>query len=353
VTDATDPSSPSATAPRRSTSKKATLQRQLARLLADSPTSARWTPEGFRPDLRLLGAVLARTDPSDVRSGSVATGLDLWAAATLRRAGLQGIRPYAAEPFFVGSLAARSQPTFDLIDQAIRELQELTVRLTSGSVPRALRTLAGQLKRLRAEVERSTTSVLGESRKKQVDVFMAEWDRGLELLISTKTFALAVDPGDLVKNLPNRWEEFDGDLKNLRGRFPLAVIGALTILPAMALQGTLPAFVDMMMKLTAPGRPWVNAYDRATIIVADWDQATKEFVPILNDDLDEGQLPAVLQPATFFDELLRRLFERAPVQEHQAARMAAAEAKGEDTTAIAAAAAAVEESALENEADKA
>lgn len=164
---------------------------------------------------------------------------------------------------------------------------------------------------------------------------MAEWDRGLELLISTKTVALAVTKqSDIVKNLVNRWEEFDGDLKNLRGRFPLAVIGALLIVPATTVGRNLQAYVDMMLKLTAPGRPWENAYDRTAIIVADWDSATPEAVPILNDELTEEQLPAVLQPAMFFDDLLRRLFERSPISEHRNARALAAAARGEDASLI-------------------
>jgi hypothetical protein len=177
--------------------------------------------------------------------------------------------------------------------------------------------------------------VLGESRRKQVDVFLAEWDRGLELLISTKTFALAADPDELVKNLPNRWEEFDGDLKNLRGRFPLAVIGALTIVPDETLTGTLPAFVDMMTKLTAPGRPWVNAYDRSAIIVAPtWVPGSTNIVPILNDSLGEDQLPTELQPSLFFDALLERLLERAPISEHREARKLRAAAVGQDPSVI-------------------
>jgi hypothetical protein len=296
-----------------------------------------------------LSRVLALTDPADVRGGSVATGLDLWAAATLRQAGLSGVRPYQAEPFFVGTVARMTQPFFERIDDAVRGLAALDGQL--GQLPahearqlrQSLRQLVGHLRGLRAEVERSTTAVLGESRRKQVNVFLAEWDRGLELLISTKTFALAVDTKELVKNLPNRWEEFDGDLKNLRGRFSLAVIGALTVLPAVAMRGALPAFVDMMTKLTAPGRPWVNAHDRATIIVADWDARTDDVVPIINDSVDESQLPAELQPVQFFDALLERLFQRAPVTEHAQARVAARQARGEEVESLTEAAAAVEQ----------
>jgi hypothetical protein len=153
-------------------------------------------------------------------------------------------------------------------------------------------------------------------------------------MVSTKTVALATDPGELRKNLSNRWEEFDGDLKNLRGRFPLAVIGALVIVPATTVGKTLPAFVDMMTKLTASDRPWENAYNRATIVVADWGHRSVDRVPLLNQDLDESQLPAELQPEFFFDALPESLFRRSPIDEHESARVASAAARGEDPAAI-------------------
>jgi hypothetical protein len=258
----------------------------------------------------------------------------------LRSAGLVAVRPQAAEPFYASKTGGVLQDYFSRIDQSVLGL-ELGLAALDGDqrqtrdALRAYRSLVSTLRALRKEVERSAGTVLGESRRKQVDVFLADADRGLELLISTKTFALAADPSELVKNLPNRWEEFDGDLKNLRGRFPLAVIGALTILPAMALQGgALTAFVDMMTKLTAPGRPWVNAYDTTAIVVADWENARDGFVPILNGELAEAQLPYELSPLRFFDVLLGRLFERAPVTEHSLARIRAARARGDGAAEI-------------------
>lgn len=202
-TDETPWSSP--TAPARSTSKKAQLQRRVAQLITEAPATGGWTAQGFRPDLDLLSRVLALTDPQDVRVGSVATGLDLWAAATLRQAGLRGVRPHEGEPFYVGDLARGAQSTFHLIDRALQDLAALDaqIRRVAPSQAIALRAtsqaLTSQLRRLHRAIESSTTAVLGESRRKQVDVFLAEWDRGLELLISTKTFALAVNAKELVK----------------------------------------------------------------------------------------------------------------------------------------------------------
>jgi hypothetical protein len=330
------------TAPRRSSSAKAELQRQLSQFLEHAPATAAWTLNGFEPDLDLLGGVLAKTDPKLVTTGAVATGLDMWAATTLRQAGLRGVQPHATEPFYVDKKIAEVIPTFEAIDFALGDLNASRAALASTipkaqlrSLPKATTKIISRLRNLRKQLEVSTTSVLGESRRKQVDVFLADWDRGLELLISTKTFALSADPSKLRKNLPNRWEEFDGDLKNLRGRFPLAVIGALVIVPSDALTSTMPAFIDKMTKLTVPGRPWVNAYDSAAIIVVEsWEAGTVSKVNIVNDQLSEDQLTFELQPRHFFQSLLTRLLERAPISEHVAARKLQAQAAGQDPSAI-------------------
>lgn len=62
--------------------------------------------------------------------------------------------------------------------------------------------------------------VLGRAYDKQVDVVIARWDRGPELLVSTKTPVSSSG-----KNLANRFEETYGDAGNLRGRCPLAAVG--------------------------------------------------------------------------------------------------------------------------------
>jgi hypothetical protein len=197
---------------------------------------------------------------------------------------------------------------------------------------RSLRTLVASQTALRKELDRGTVAVLGEGRRKQVDVFLADWDRGLELAVSTKTLALGVSSeSELRKNLPNRWEEFDGDLKNLRGRFPLAAIGALLLVPASALRtNAFLAAVDMKSKLTAPGRPWVNAYDAATVIVAsNWSQDQAADVHILGGDELPAGFPDELRVERFYDDLLKKVLERSPSTEHAVAPQRRAEAHGE------------------------
>lgn len=60
--------------------------------------------------------------------------------------------------------------------------------------------------------------ILGQAYAKQMDVVIARWDRGPELLVSTKA-----QLSSFGKNLPNRFEESYGDASNLRGRYPLGI----------------------------------------------------------------------------------------------------------------------------------
>ncbi len=333
---------------------RAEIQSQISATL-DSPDVERtggWTPQGFRPDLPLLGRLLCLADPANTQAAHVATTLDMWVADQLTVAGLRGIVPRRERPRYIGELAAdiHDSGVLERLETLLGELalasQQLSATLTTldrtasrsvaphaVSVARIHRQLNAGLRALRRLVDRSATTVLGEGRYKQIDVFLARADRGLELAVSTKTLAVSVgESGEHGKNLVNRWEEFDGDLKNLRGRFPLAVIGAL-LLVSTALFETeaFGAAADMLSKLTAEGRPWVNAYDAATIIVAaPWTQGQRDPVSILSlQDMQARypDFPENLAAERFFDTLLQRLFERAPSSDHRAARQSMAASK--------------------------
>lgn len=81
-----------------------------------------------------------------------------------------------------------------------------------------------------------------------VDVVIARWDRGPQLLISTKA-----QLSSFGKNLPNRFEESYGDAGNLRGRYPLAAVGYLFVQRATIIDTEPAAFertIDMIRKLT-------------------------------------------------------------------------------------------------------
>ncbi len=341
--------------PRPGESARQQLARRLRDFLAAERSTAGWREGTFHPDTPLLGGLLRFTDPGFTTGASVATALDLWVAEQLRAAGLEGVSPRRAAPPYVSRVAGSVLDTGALTDigaalQTLSEAQDALEQLRDAGkisdrqslkqldvqirkLKTARRSVAGSLSKLRSELERRADTALGEGRRKQVDVFLADWDRGLEIAISTKTLALNVRPEELLKNLPNRWEEFDGDLKNLRGRFPLAAIGALILVPrAAATTGALEAITDMMRKLTAPGREWENAYDAASVIVADpWQKDQPEPVRILVPADLPSSFPADLLPDRFFQVLLQKVLDRSPITEHVRARKARAESQGQDS----------------------
>src|SRR5205823_3250905 len=100
--------------------------------------------------------------------------------------------------------------------------------------------------------------VLGKLYTKQVDVLIASWDKGAELIVSTKS-ALS----SYWNNVRNRYEEEVGNHANLRGRFPLAAIGSVFIVRSNILgeAGALDFLIDMMLRLREDG------YDATCLVV--------------------------------------------------------------------------------------
>jgi len=160
---------------------------------------------GFVPDYatleRLLGVPLYLK--AATTTGVPALALDVWLAYELRRAGFapDSVWPRATHPRILPG----------------------TVAALLAALPKAQS--KGLLERLTREgsvqgVTASSASILGKNYSKQVDVIMADWSTGPELLISTKRMDSSYG-----KNAPNRVEESYGDAKNLRLRHPLAALG--------------------------------------------------------------------------------------------------------------------------------
>ncbi len=159
----------------------------------------------YRPDYptleRLLGVPLHLK--AATTTGVPALALDVWLAYELRRAGFDSdaVWPRASHPRILpGSVAALLDALPKAQASAVRE------RLTRQGNVRG--------------VTASSASILGKNYSKQVDVIMADWSTGPELLISTKRMDSSYG-----KNAPNRVEESYGDAKNLRLRHPLAALG--------------------------------------------------------------------------------------------------------------------------------
>ena len=151
--------------------------------------------------------------------------------------------------------------------------------------------------------------VLGRAYEKQVDVVIARWDRGPELLISTKA-----QLSSFGKNLPNRFEESYGDAGNLRGRYPLAAVGYFFVQRATIRTTEPDAFersIDMIRKLRDAGDS--NGYTATSLLLVDWDTTRKEGAMVRpHPEL----VPGDVAPPQFFTTMIDRVLATTPVTYH-------------------------------------
>ncbi|WP_029212131.1 hypothetical protein [Arsenicicoccus bolidensis] len=265
--------------------------------LAATPANDPWLhqegePPRYGPDYDLLGRLL--TYP--IRSGSVsesgrfAKGIDAWLAHELRRGGFLAdeVWPRATRPrvlprdvvLFIDKLPRR------LADQVRPHLERVT------------------------SVAPADARVLGRAYYKQIDVCIARWDRGPELLLSTKA-----QVSSFGKNLPNRFEEAYGDAANLRGRYPLAATGFFFLQRDTILTTEKEAWErtkDMMSKLRdTDGR---GGYTATGLALVHWDDdlPLSEQEVIVNVD----DVPPSLRPDQFLDAMIHQVLDVTPVTQH-------------------------------------
>ena len=222
-------------------------------------------------------------------SGSWADALDGWIARELRVAGFPSDevwpRPFKPRivPRELALLLARANAKERL------ELEKLIAK-TPGIVS-------------------ADAKVLGKAYVKQVDVVMAQWSRGPELMVSTKTMM-----SSFRNNIPNRFEEAYGDAANLRGRYPLASIGFMFAMRSTVLsdKGAFQKAADMLRKLRDP-----STYDSTCLLLLDFEDEPSDLdsVRILEDEV-----PVDLRAGQFFDGLVSKVLAVAPVDIHVAVR---------------------------------
>jgi hypothetical protein len=237
----------------------------------------------YMPDHALLETLIG-IPISEVRgseSGRLAKAIDAWVANELRRCGFppDEVWPRLTKPrvlprelgLFLDKLPRRMQQ--DVYDQVLRNKQ---------AAP-------------------SDAKVLGRAYVKQVDVLVAQWSRGPELLVSTKSMV-----SSFRNNLPNRFEESYGDAKNLRGRHPLASMGFLFVLRSTVPEerGTFERATDMLRKL----REEHDVYDATCVILAEWNDD-----PFAGVILRQDAVPGDLRTDAFIAALVDRVLERTPV----------------------------------------
>lgn len=273
---------------------------------------------------RLLGVPVLLGAAS--QSGVPALALDVWVASEFRRAGFDpdAVWPRQQHPrvlatevtAFVNKLPARERA----------RVRELIDAGKSGSGA-------------------SSANLLGKNYVKQVDVVMSSWATGPELMVSTKRM-----DSSFGKNAANRVEESYGDAKNLRLRYPLAALGFVYGLSAIALetdQETTAWLVDLLQKL---GRE-DDAYHAVALVLPDLskaeeapDEEVDDAGPLpageasepeqpLKDDADvpdlelvpwvplvREEVPHGLDPGRFFAIMINRVLDNTPVNFHREAR---------------------------------
>ena len=281
-------------------------------LVAEAGTASPWTTStsderAFAPDYGLLERLLAVPIRlgSTTRSGIPAKAVDVWVAHELRRAGFLAdeVWPRATPPRVLPHEIALMRNPESNMTMALS--QEVFKRLESGAV--------------RGGIVANDAYVLGKAYAKQVDVLIAQWSRGPELMISTKRM-----DSSFGKNALNRIEESYGDAKNLRGRFPLAASGFLFVMRSTALDQepeTATRLMDLLTKLAQEP----DAYDITGLIITEWidpagtpiDETADGMVAAdVSVKLRQEVVPDQLRVDRFLETMIDRVLVRTPVNIH-------------------------------------
>ena len=288
---------------------------EFDRLVAQCDTSNPWsTADGkqvLQPNYGLLEKLLAVPIALGLptRSGMPAKAVDVWVAHELRRAGFDAdeVWPRATVP----RVLPREVALLRTANTMTKRLQaDLFERIDAGKV--------------RDGITGADANILGKTYEKQVDVVIAQWARGPELMISTKRM-----DSSFGKNALNRIEESYGDAKNLRGRHPLAATGFLFVMRSTAFakeRDTALRLMDLLEKLAQEP----DAYDATGIIITEWQDRAGHVV---SDDVDEGEalkvavqvrhdlIPTRLRPDLFLSTMISCVLDRTPINMHVEARL--------------------------------
>jgi hypothetical protein len=289
----------------------------------EGPRGAEFSPN-YDTLSRLLGVPVMLGAAS--QSGVPALALDVWVASEFRRAGFDpdAVWPRQQHPRVLATEVSAFVNKLPARDRA--RLRELIDSGKSGSGS-------------------SSANLLGKNYVKQVDVVMSSWATGPELMVSTKRM-----DSSFGKNAANRVEESYGDAKNLRLRYPLAALGFVYGLSAIALETdkeTTAWLIDLLQKL---GRE-DDAYHAVALVLPDLSKAQEapgeevdEAGPLpageaseperpLGDesgvpDIDvvpwvelvREEVPYGLDPGRFFTIMVNRVLDNTPVNFHREAR---------------------------------
>jgi hypothetical protein len=263
----------------------------LATPLTDPWAHGRGEAARYVPDYDLLGKLLTVPVVSGAtsESGGFANGIDAWISRELRRSG------FSVDEVWPRPTRPRVLP---------RDVAVLLEKLPAAQRDE----LAKRITNMPA-VAPVDARVLGRAYEKQVDVVISRWDRGPEILISTKA-----QLSSFGKNLPNRFEESYGDAGNLRGRYPLAAVGYFFVQRSTIVKNEPDAFersIDMIRKLRDIGDH--NGYTATSLLLVGWETGGDE-APVVRAHPE--LVPDDVAPPQFFTTMIDRVLATTPVTYH-------------------------------------
>lgn len=261
-----------------------------ARSLTDPWAHAYGAQPLYSPDYELLSQLLTLpvVAGKGATTGALANGVDAWLSSEFRRAGF-------------GADEVWPRPSIPRIMS--RDIAMLLSALPAN-LASAVRERLSSIK----SVGPVDARYLGRAYEKQVDVSISRWDRGPEMLLSTKT-----QVSSFGKNLANRFEEAYGDAGNLRTRYPLAAVGFFFVQRSTILDLEPDAFektIDMMRKLR--DTVGLNGYTATGLALVSWDEAAPEAG--VRIDLD--RVPADVRPEQFMTRMIEQVLSATPVSQH-------------------------------------
>jgi hypothetical protein len=273
----------------------------------------------------LLAIPIGQGMAEEQQTGRAAKALDAWIAHELRRAGFprDAVWPRTRRPRVLAGDLANAEA---LIASALERLDEFEARLaqfSKAATGHGVARKAPSLYRVRPAIARiggalgsSATNVLGQFYVKQVDVVVSTWQRGPDVLVSTKT-----QFSSYLNNKNNRYEEAVGEATNLRARFPMAAMGFAFLVRSNVFdeRGAFVYLRNQLARLRKPDGP----LDATMLLVADWDQdlnLSEIEDPVLAQAPADDPEP-VLSAPRFFQDLLDAVMNNAPVDIHTELRL--------------------------------
>ena len=266
-----------------------------------------WDDGNFMPDLDLMRELLSipiRQGESQ-ESGRPAKALDAWIASELRRAGfpIDAVWPRTRRPRVLAEGLGDIERSVDNLGEQLIAVEADGRRLQHRTLRQAIRQVQSGLPGTH------DAYILGDFYAKQIDVGMSSWQRGPDLLISTKTMFSSYR-----KNLKNRHEEAVGEVSSLRRRHPMATMGYAFLVRHNIYDeaGAYASACDILTRLRRPS----ETFDATMLLIADWDDNDPQSAVV---NIEEPMLD--LNSARFFTDIVNSVTARTPISEHQDVRL--------------------------------